>query len=87
MATKSYYISHRTSLEYPVAYRSAGVVYLPINITECEVKSFDDNGTEIIKSGYSFDEYRISSPENLPEPAVMALLERITSVGGCLNDS
>ena len=74
---KSYYISHRTSLEYPTAHRSADVVYVPVNIKPCEVPTFDGDGNEIVENGYMFDEYRITSPEGLPVEAVQALLDLV----------
>lgn len=76
---KSYYLSHRTSLEYPSAHKSAGTTYLPVNIEECKVPVFDEEGNESVQDGYMFEEYRINSPEGLPIEAVQALLDLVNN--------
>lgn len=70
---QNYEISERTSYDLPSPYRDGNVIYIPVNIST----STDDDG----KTLYSFDEWRITKPENLPDECVSDMADIIAEEG------
>ena len=69
----NYEISERTSYDSPIPYRDGNVIYIPVNIST----STDDNG----KTLYTFNEWRIAKPENLPDECVSDMADIIAEKG------
>lgn len=72
---KNYEVSTRTSLEYPYAHKDGSTLFLPINIRDAIVSTWDDEGEESKEVGYAFEEYRINEGSDLPKEAVNAIIE------------
>lgn len=69
----NYEISKRTSYDSPIPHRDGNVIYIPVNIST----STDDNG----KTLYTFNEWRIAKPENLPDECVSDMADIIAKKG------
>lgn len=69
----NYEISERTSYDSPIPHRDGNVIYIPVNIST----STDDNG----KTLYTFNEWRIIKPENLPDECVSDMADIIAKEG------
>ena len=72
---KNYEVSTRTSLEYPYAHKDGSTLFLPVNIRDTIVSTWDDEGEESKEVGYAFEEYRINEGSDLPKEAVNAIIE------------
>ena len=68
-------MSTRTSLEYPYAHKDGSTLFLPVNIRDTIVSTWDDEGEESKEVGYAFEEYRINEGSDLPKEAVNAIIE------------
>lgn len=71
----NYEVSTRTSLEYPYAHKDGSTLFLPVNIRDTIVSTWDDEGEESKEVGYAFEEYRINEGSDLPKEAVNAIIE------------
>lgn len=71
----NYEVSTRTSLGFPYAHKDGGTIFLPINIREAVVSSWNDEGEELEEVGYAFEEYRINKGSNIPSEAISAIIE------------
>lgn len=69
----NYEISERTSYDSPIPHRDGDVIYIPVNISI----STDDDG----KTLYTFSEWRIVKPENLPDECVSDMANIIAEEG------
>ena len=72
---KNYEVSTRTSLEYPYAHKDGSTLFLPVNIREAIVSTWNEEGEESKEIGYAFEEYRINEGSDLPKEAVNAIIE------------
>lgn len=72
---KNYELSTRTSLEYPYAHKDGNTLFLPVNIRDAIVSTWNEDGEESKEIGYAFDEYRINEGSDLPKEAVNAIIE------------
>ena len=71
----NYEVSNRTSLEYPYAHKDGETIFLPINIRDTRVSTWDEEGVEHKVPGYAFEEYRINKGSDLPNEAVDAVID------------
>ena len=71
----NYEVSTRTSLEYPYAHKDGSTLFLPVNIRDTIISTWDDEGEESKEVGYAFEEYRINEGSDLPKEAVNAIIE------------
>ena len=71
----NYAVSTRTSLEYPYAHKDGDTIFLPINVKDALVSTWDEEGIEHKEPGYAFDEYRINKGSDLPKEAVDAVID------------
>lgn len=69
-----YYISQRTSKEFPISKIDSDTLYLPINIAE-------------IEEGYEFEEYRINLPikENIDSEILKKIIEEVPDTQKVVN--